>query len=93
MSLLDWPYEFWGALCLLVALAWLWVWPQPQTSVSAWSLFWLRWGHALTWVFLATACFIRPHEASANLSRGLALLAGLSYGMFVVYAVSLRRKS
>ena len=80
----------WGSVCVVVAFIYTVVWPRPKAADTSARSLWrhviLRWFHALVWVLLALSCFIRPSQwlggtATAN---GLALLALLVYGIFLV---------
>jgi hypothetical protein len=80
----------WGSLCLIVALIYTVVWPRPKAAgtpaLTLWRQVILRWFHALVWVLLALSCFIRPSQwlGGTTTANGLALLALLVYGIFLV---------
>jgi hypothetical protein len=88
------PWSFWGSLCVVVAAIYTVVWPRPKAAVtparSLWRHVILRWFHPLVWVLLALSCFIRPSQwlGGSATANGLALLALLVYGIFLVTVLS-----
>lgn len=84
------PMFIWGALCLLVAIAFAFVWPSNKAASATGLRFALiRWGHSLVWLLLAASCFLRGLDASASgAANVIALLAGLSYIAFLISVVT-----
>lgn len=80
------PVYFLSLLALLVAVIYAFVWPKEllkKPGLQPYEKFILRWGHSLSWVFLALAGF---SWGSHNLGFAtiFAILGGLAYLLFMV---------
>ncbi len=78
------PLLFWGAGCLLVALAFVFVAPKEHLAdASALRGFVLRWFHSLVWVLLAASCFIRAAGGASGLANQVAFGGLIAYLIFM----------
>jgi hypothetical protein len=82
---LNLPWFVWAGLALLVAVVYAYVWPQKAAiAASGFRFFILRWGHALTWILLATNFLLRGISPSWNGAANLlALAGGVFYALFL----------
>jgi hypothetical protein len=82
---LNLPWFVWAGLALLVAVVYAYVWPQKAAiAASGFRFFILRWGHALTWILLATNFLLRGNSSSWNDAANLlALAGGVFYALFL----------
>jgi hypothetical protein len=82
---LNLPWFVWAGLALLVAVVYAYVWPQKAAiAASGFRFFILRWGHALTWILLATNFLRRGISPSWNGAANLlALAGGVFYALFL----------
>ncbi len=82
------PLFGWGGLCLIVATIYTVVWPRSRAAASGSRLRYLivRWFHALVWLLLALAFFIRGSGApgSYGAANVTALLALVVYFVFIL---------
>jgi len=83
---LNFPWFAWAGLALLVAVIFIVVWPHKAvTATTGFRFFILRWGHALTWIFLAVSFLLRDVGPDLNgVSSFFALAGGLMYLLFMV---------
>lgn len=83
---LNLPWFLWAGLSLVLAVVWVYVGPHTKISVtSGLRFFFVRWGHTLTWVFLAINFALRGIDPSLNgIANVTALLGGLTYFLFMV---------
>jgi hypothetical protein len=96
-TLLGFPLQSWGIICLVAAVAYLFKWPRPRTGASGparsrLAHLVLRWGHSAVWATLAIACFLWARGPSL-LANVLALLALIIYLVFLFTLISDRRTS
>ena len=81
------PVFIWGGVCLVVALAFTAVWPSNKITNDTATLrfFILRWFHAIVWLLLAAACFVRGAGilGGAGTANMIALAALLVYLVFM----------
>ncbi len=90
---LNLPYFAWAALALVIAIIFVYVWPRKAvTGPSAgFRYFIIRWGHALTWVFLALSFFLRGLGPELNGgSSFFALAGGAVYFLFILMTFVLK---
>ena len=82
---LDLPWFVWAALALAIAMVYSFVWPHKAGAAATGLPFLiLRWGHALTWLLLATNFLLRGLSPSLNqLANLIALVDGIIYGLFL----------
>jgi hypothetical protein len=53
---LNFPYFAWTVLALIVAGIFVYIWPyKAVTATTGFRYLIIRWGHALTWLFLAVS--------------------------------------
>ena len=83
---LNLPWFLWAGLSLVLAVVWVYVGPHTKIPVTQGLRFFIiRWGHTLTWVFLAINFFLRGIDPSLNgIANVTALLGGLTYFLFMV---------
>jgi len=82
---LNLPHFAWTAFALIVAIIWVYVWPRKAvTATTGFRYFIIRWGHALTWLFLAISFFLRGIGPDLNGgSSFFALAGGTMYLLFM----------
>ena len=80
------PYFAWAAIALMIALVFVYIWPHKNVTVTTgFRFFIIRWGHALTRVFLAVSFLLRGVGPDLNgVSSFFALAGGLMYLLFIV---------
>ena len=83
---LNLPWFLWAGISLCIAMIWIYIWPRKAvTSNMGFRYLILRWGHALTWVFLAVSFFLRGIGPDLNGgSSFFALAGGLMYLLFML---------
>jgi hypothetical protein len=83
---LNLPWFLWAVLALILAVIWIYVWPHNAvTETTGFRYLVIRWGHALTWLFLAISFFLRGMGTELNGgSSFFALAGGMMYLLFVV---------
>jgi hypothetical protein len=89
------PVYFLSLLAFVVALIYAFVWPKQlinNPALQPYEKLFLRWGHSLSWVFLALAGF---SWGSRNLGFAVifAALGGLTYLFFMVILTGSARSS
>lgn len=87
------PLFGWGGLCLIVAAIYAVFWPRSKAARvhSHRRHLILRWFHALVWVLLALAFFVRGSGAAG--SYGLANITALiALAVYVVFLLALLRR-
>jgi len=80
------PVYFLSILALIIAMIYVFVWPKAlieNQMLQPYEKFLLRWGHALSWVFMALAGFSWGSH-SLGLATLFALLGGITYLLFIV---------
>lgn len=80
------PVYFFSILLLLVAILYAIFWPKQIVNAKPrqpWEKFVLRWGHSLSWLFLALA-LVAWGSRNIPLASLLAILGGVSYLLYVV---------
>jgi hypothetical protein len=88
LRFLSIPFAIWGLLALGVALLFVFVWPSERVGdVRGFRFIVLCWSHALVWLLLALSFFARGANLP-NLANPIALLAGLTYLLFIVTLIS-----
>ncbi len=82
---LNLPYFAWTAIALILTVIWVYVWPHKAVTVTrGFRYFAIRWGHALTWLFLAISFFLRGIGPELNGgSSFFALAGGVMYLLFM----------
>lgn len=83
---LNLPLFLWAALALILAIVWVYVGPHTKMTLPpGLRFFFVRWGHALTWLLLAINFALRgispTLDSAANI---IALLGGLTYIVFMI---------
>lgn len=83
---LDLPWFLWAALALILAIIWVYVEPHTKmTPTPGFRYFIIRWGHALTWLFLAVNFFLRGIGPDLNGGASFfALAGGAMYLLFML---------
>jgi len=83
---LNIPYFAWTALALIVAVIFVYVWPHKIVNApTGFRYFIIRWGHALTWLFLAISFALRGVGPDLNGgSSFFALAGGMLYFLFML---------
>jgi drug/metabolite transporter (DMT)-like permease len=82
---LNLPWWFWGIACLIVAGIYTVIYPRDKTGKRpAWRQLVLRWFHALVWVLLSLACFIRVFRNTTDLANVVGYLGLVCYAIFMV---------
>ena len=85
-GILNLPWFLWAALALALAVLWVFVGPHTKLAPAPTvRYFLLRWGHALTWLFLAISFALRGLSPALNEPANLlAAAGGVMYGLFTV---------
>lgn len=90
------PPWFWALGCVAIAAFYVWRWPRHKAggATSGFRYLVLRWFHALVWALLALSVglHIFDSEAARGIARGLAVLALVLYGTFVIVLLLPRPK-
>ena len=83
-TLLGIPVEAWAVGCLAIAVAYARFYPPAPRSAprSLLQHIALRWGHSLTWLFLALAALALKY-VGAGIAQVLGLLGLVSYLLFM----------
>jgi hypothetical protein len=83
---LNLPRFLWAGLALLLALVWVYVGPHTKvTPAPGFRYFVIRWGHALTWLFLAINFLLRGISPDLNGGASFfALAGGMMYLLFML---------
>lgn len=83
---LNLPWFVWACFALIIAIIYTIVWPHKVgTAATGIRFFFIRWGHALTWVLLAINFLMRGISVSLNGYANLVALAGgISYLLFMI---------
>lgn len=83
------PYWAWALIGLALAVVFVFVNPMPKPALGGYERLFLRWGHPLAWALLACAALVRGSLGTGGLSaaKGLALLAGVSYFLFLATVI------
>ena len=82
---------YWAIPCLMFAVMWRVVWPSYRAvGATIWRYLLLRWGHALTWLFLAASTFVAgTGYLGGDLTAGvLGLLAVIAYFAFLYATIT-----
>lgn len=89
---LNLPWFLWAAIALVIAVVYSFIWPhRAAAAASGFSLFIIRWGHAVTWILLAINFVLRGISPSWNGTANLiALLGGLVYALFIILAFAVK---
>lgn len=82
---LNLPWFLWAGIALGAAVIFAFVWPDKDvTVITGFRFFIIRWGHALTWVFLAVSFLLRGVGPDLNgVSSFFALAGGVTYLLFM----------
>jgi len=83
---LNLPWFLWAVLALLLAVVWVYAGPHTKmTAAPGFRYFIIRWGHVLTWLFLAISFFLRGIGPDLNGGASFfALAGGVMYLLFMV---------
>ena len=90
---LNLPYFAWSALALIVAVIFVYIWPHKAvTATTGFRYFVIRWGHALTWLFLAISFCLRGISPDLNGgSSFFAMAGGVMYLLFMLMTFIIRK--
>lgn len=83
---LNLPWFLWAGLALIIAVIGVYVWPRNTvTTTTGFRYFIVRWGHTLTWFFLAISLTLRGIGPDLNGgSSFFALAGGVTYLLFMI---------
>jgi len=83
---LNLPWFLWSGLALILAIVWVYVGPHTKlTPTPGFRYFIIRWGHALTWLFLAINFLLRGIGPDLNGGASFfALASGVTYLLFML---------
>ena len=83
---LNIPFFAWTALALVIAVIFVYGWPRKAVTVTTgFRYFIIRWGHALTWLFLAISFALRGLGPDLNGgSSFFAMAGGIMYLLFML---------
>jgi hypothetical protein len=83
------PVPVWGLLCLALAVLYAIYWPKkvvdakPRTPEVQ---LYLRWGHSMVWVLLATAFFAWGNGRTI-MAGAIAIASGVVYLLYIILLV------
>ncbi len=82
---LNLPWFVWAVFALILAIVWVYVGPHNKIPATPGiRYFFIRWGHALTWVLLAINFLLRGVDPSLNSTANfVALAGGVTYVLFL----------
>jgi drug/metabolite transporter (DMT)-like permease len=94
-TLLGFPPQTWGLLCLAVAAFYLVKAPRPRIDDpgaprARWAAVVLRWFHGVVWLLLAAACFLWAAAVPAA-ATGAALSALVLYLVYFFTLMTARK--
>ena len=89
---LNLPWLLWATFALSLAVIWIYVGPHTKlTPAPGFRYFVIRWGHSLTWLFLAISFFMRGIGSDLNGgSSFFAMAGGVTYLLFIVMTFILK---
>jgi drug/metabolite transporter (DMT)-like permease len=89
---LNLPWFLWATLALILSILWVYVGPHTKLKPAPGFLYFIvRWGHALTWLFLAVSFALRGIGPDLNGgSSFFALAGGVMYILFMAMTFVLK---